>query len=254
MRKQDHMVLAEHIAKTYGQDIPQAYIRAYLRGNVAPDENPVTYLHGFRYGMKFHGHNYENILPTIKRLYGSLLKKKSLGLIDYYRLGKLSHYTADSFTYPHNAIFPGSIVDHVKYESVLRYHLEDFLKAPKLLDFSPQQGDPRAQNPSAQRPRAQGSCAQNAEHACDDLYTQFRAFHADYRAAAGEYDTDCSCIYTACVRVFEIALQRSSIIDDVGRVFDEIGDIHGQILDGIEDGLGEIDDPQVPLPNAPAAR
>ena len=42
----------------------------------------------------------------------------------YYTLGKLTHYLADAFTYPHNDHFSDSLMDHHRYESDLRLYLE----------------------------------------------------------------------------------------------------------------------------------
>ena len=36
-----------------------------------------------------------------------------------YLLGKLIHYIADAFTFPHNNVFKGNLVQHCKYENKL---------------------------------------------------------------------------------------------------------------------------------------
>ena len=66
-----------------------------------------------------HGHNYENILPVMKSMLMSFENKTGMGIWDYYRLGKLTHYVADSFTYPHNGNFTGNLSDHCDYETEL---------------------------------------------------------------------------------------------------------------------------------------
>ena len=50
----------------------------------------------------------------------------------YYTLGKLTHYLADAFTYPHNDHFSDSLMDHHRYESDLRLYLEGYLAQQQL--------------------------------------------------------------------------------------------------------------------------
>ena len=45
----------------------------------------------------------------------------------YYTLGKLTHYLADAFTYPHNENYPDSLLCHRQYETDLRTYLEAYL-------------------------------------------------------------------------------------------------------------------------------
>ena len=45
-----------------------------------------------------------------------------------YRLGKLMHYIADSFTFPHNRIFSGTLREHMLYEDGLEEVLRKSLK------------------------------------------------------------------------------------------------------------------------------
>lgn len=51
-------------------------------------------------GKKFHGHDYENILPVIKKIFNSTQEKRNGESWEYYHFGKLMHYTADVFTFP----------------------------------------------------------------------------------------------------------------------------------------------------------
>lgn len=68
-----------------------------------------------------------------------LERKVHLNLYDYYTLGKLIHYTADAFTYPHNDFCPLGLVEHKKYEVVLQEYFLAFLQrnpAVPLIQFS----------------------------------------------------------------------------------------------------------------------
>ena len=50
----------------------------------------------------------------------------------YYTLGKLTHYLADAFTYPHNEHWPDSLMDHHRYETDLRLSLAEHLSRQAL--------------------------------------------------------------------------------------------------------------------------
>ena len=45
----------------------------------------------------------------------------------YYTLGKLTHYLADAFTYPHNDNYPESLLEHRRYEDDLRVYFAEYL-------------------------------------------------------------------------------------------------------------------------------
>lgn len=92
MRTRDHKMPAEFLASEMKRSISNIYIKAFVLGNIEPDFNPFTYLHGWFLGRKLHGHNYENILPVMKKMFCSLQKKECFGIQEYYRLGKLIHY------------------------------------------------------------------------------------------------------------------------------------------------------------------
>lgn len=102
----------------------------------------------------------------------------------YFRLGKLTHYVADSFTFPHNKEFPGNLTEHVRYESELHNYLTSTLK----LDM----------------------------HAWRLLYpkyepaSQIGQMHEQYIKASHGYVTDCCYILNALADVMEHFTGRSA--------------------------------------------
>lgn len=90
---------------------------AFLYGCVEPDLNPGTYLKGSLHEQRLRGHNFPNMLPCIHRLFEKLQCTEPSGVLYFYRLGKLTHYLTDAFTYPHNSAFCGSLKDHTRYEA-----------------------------------------------------------------------------------------------------------------------------------------
>ncbi|MGN0354705.1 MAG: zinc dependent phospholipase C family protein [Muricoprocola sp.] len=119
MQTRDHKKLAEMLVSEMPGSISYICLKAFIYGNIEPDKNPFTYLHGIVKGKKFHGHNYGNILPVMKKLFYSLQEKRNWGIREYYHFGKLMHYTADAFTFPHNNLFHGNLKEHCRYEQEL---------------------------------------------------------------------------------------------------------------------------------------
>ncbi len=106
--------------------------KAFIFGCIEPDCVMVTYLRGFSKGNRLHGHCWKNITSCIR----SLIDKCDgcTGVLGAFRLGRLCHYIVDSFTYPHNSNFEGSLSEHMAYEDDLTLYLEDRIAD---LRFSP---------------------------------------------------------------------------------------------------------------------
>lgn len=127
MQTKDHRKLAELLAAEMGENVPYCYKRAFILGNIEPDINLFTYLHGLAWGEKLHGHNYENILQVMRRLFDSVQRQEKIGIRRYYHLGKLTHYVTDAFTFPHNRVFHGNLREHCRYESELHENFSNIL-------------------------------------------------------------------------------------------------------------------------------
>lgn len=128
MQTKDHKLLADFLIANTTRNIHLLYKKAFIIGNVEPDVNLFTYLRGIFQEKKVRGHNYENILPIIKKEFRYLKNKKKFGIKEYYILGKLMHYIADIFTFPHNKLFNGSLLEHAKYEKNLHTAMKDIFK------------------------------------------------------------------------------------------------------------------------------
>lgn len=121
------MTLGIFLSYTYLQGYPAIYRKAFIFGCIQPDKNPITYLKGSSHFRWFRGHNWDNAKKYIQKTSQRLHYRKSFNLIDYYRLGKLIHYTADSFTYAHNKHYTDSLCAHRAYERDLDSYLEHHL-------------------------------------------------------------------------------------------------------------------------------
>jgi len=134
MRGQSHRCLGQYLAEHYMTDVPKLYVRAFLVGCIEPDRNPVTYLKGSLRCQWLRGHNYRNARRFMKKLSWRLEQKTKFGLYDYYSLGKLIHYTADAFTYAHNAHFPVQLSNHMAYEVELQEHFLAYMAEDPKVD------------------------------------------------------------------------------------------------------------------------
>lgn len=127
MRTIDHLFLGKYLANRYMDCESEVNRRAFVIGNILPDINFMTYFRGFLSKGELRGHNYEQIKPVISKLFKSLGRRnKKYGLYDYLRLGKLMHYVADAFTYPHNECFKGTLKAHIDYEESLHTAFKEF--------------------------------------------------------------------------------------------------------------------------------
>ncbi len=97
---------------------------AFIFGSVEPDIAVFTYLKGTLHGKKLHGHDCHNMRIRIAAITKKIMEDGFLGIRQSYRLGKLTHYIADSFTFPHNDAFRGTINEHMEYEDELEMVLD----------------------------------------------------------------------------------------------------------------------------------
>lgn len=170
MQTRDHKMLAEFLVAEMGSNIPYLYKKVFIFGSMEPDINLFTYLHGLTRGKKFHGHHYENILLVMRKLFDFLQKEESFGLRKYYCLGKLTHYVADAFTFPHNKEFCGNLKKHCRYESVLHDQFQNILQNQKIMEIN-----------------RKGI----------DSFCYIEDLHKEYLREAGTYEIDCRYILQA---------------------------------------------------------
>ena len=128
MQKRSHKLLASALLESQQGFRAKRFEWAFLFGSFQPDCNPLTYVKGSWRGQKLCGHNFSNSQPFICKRIARLQRRTAHWTVwQYYTLGKLTHYLADAFTYPHNDHFPDGLMDHHRYETDLRRYLEDYL-------------------------------------------------------------------------------------------------------------------------------
>lgn len=178
MRGKSHICLGQYLIEHYMGSVPRRYTKAFLLGCVEPDRNPITYLKGSIRCQWLRGHNYRNARRFMRRISQRLEGKQSLGLLDYYTLGKLIHYTTDAFTYAHNADFPRDLSQHRDYEAQLQTHFLEFM-----------QTDPQV------NPKVAGT-----------IMEAIGRYHRDYEGQKRTIQCDCRFALTACCCVMALLL------------------------------------------------
>lgn len=142
MQKRSHLLLARALLSQARAFPARRYQWAFLFGSFQPDCNPLSYLKGSLRAKPFGGHTYANARPYIDRHIRRLQARRRRNLWDWYTMGKLTHYVADAFTWPHNPRFPGAGWEHHAYESRLRLALQARLSAtPDAFPAPPLPGD-----------------------------------------------------------------------------------------------------------------
>lgn len=127
LQKRSHKLLASMLLESEHGFRAKRYELAFLFGSFQPDCNPLTYLKGSRRARKLRGHNFSNSQLYINQHIRMLQERVRWNIWQYYTLGKLTHYLADAFTYPHNDNYPESLLDHRRYEDELRQYLAKYL-------------------------------------------------------------------------------------------------------------------------------
>lgn len=121
MKGIDHKCLGIQVADQFPEHTTRLERKLFVLGCVQPDWNVFTYLRGSMRTRKIRGHHYPNIRNVVEKYMVRLSGKARFRKCDYYRLGKLFHYAADAFTFPHNEEFQGNIHEHMAYEQ--KFHL-----------------------------------------------------------------------------------------------------------------------------------
>ena len=128
MQKRSHKLLASALLQSRQGFDARRFEWAFLFGSFQPDCNPLTYLKGSWRAGTLCGHNFSNSQRFVNRKIQKLQERKARWTMwQYYTLGKLTHYLADAFTYPHNENYPDSMLCHHQYETDLRAYLEKYL-------------------------------------------------------------------------------------------------------------------------------
>jgi hypothetical protein len=133
VQKRSHKLLAQSLLASRDGFSKKRFETAFLFGSFQPDCNPLSYLKGSIRGRTLRGHNFTNSCHYIARRIDRLQSRERWTVWQYYTLGKLTHYLADAFTFPHNETYSDSIAAHRRYEDALRGQFAAYLRTRPLL-------------------------------------------------------------------------------------------------------------------------
>lgn len=126
MQTKDHLYIGKY-AVDNSIPIKFSHRTAFIAGCVEPDINPVSYIKGSLSKKTLGGHNYDNSRKYMARTIQSLSCKATWNTLDYFYFGRVIHYVIDSFTYPHNNVFKGSIRNHSRFEAELHQVVTSYI-------------------------------------------------------------------------------------------------------------------------------
>ncbi len=177
MRKKSHLSLSHYLLHTMNSKsiFSQKNRKSFYLGSILPDIQP---------SFLYRRHNLESSY--------TLLKSEILKLTDTYekshktdaqfwrRLGIITHYLADFFTFPHTCAFHGSFREHCTYENELKFALRSYLK------------DNYTKHPAI---------VAIAVNSVNDIFQMIENFHREYLSMISKIEADCEYIAAMCRRV-----------------------------------------------------
>ncbi len=175
MKKKSHLSLARYLIESMQNEELIRYSRSFLFGSILPDCIPsfITRRH------------------TIEETF-DILKKELIEIIENYdwsqgitrefcrRLGVITHYIADYFTFPHNKVFDGSMKEHITYEFSLMDYLKKYLTNGELDKYT-----------------IPNNIFYSVDHICEFI----KETHVKYLEVVEKISTDCRFIVEMTVQV-----------------------------------------------------
>ncbi len=127
MRKKAHVYLAKYLADNLEWEELCDHRKAFCLGSFLPDCKP-----SFLTVPHHYNKIYDRTIDMIEELVDEANSDMNMRVFCR-RLGEVTHYIADSFTYPHNAeVFPGHFIAHCRYEKYLTIELRKYMTGTKI--------------------------------------------------------------------------------------------------------------------------
>lgn len=127
MRKKSHISLSLYLINNIDSELLETHKKAFIVGSILPDCKPsfVTIRHNIE-------ETFEMVTEFIKKLTTDYENFKRISTAYCRKLGEVTHYIADYFTFPHNDEFDGNIKDHCMYEKHLKYALKEYINSEDI--------------------------------------------------------------------------------------------------------------------------
>ncbi len=127
MRKKSHVSLSIYLINNLNSTLLEDHKKAFIMGSILPDCKPsfVTTKHNI-------DETFDMVQEFISKLTVDSAEYKRISTAYCRRLGEVTHYLADYFTFPHNAVFQGNIREHCIYEKELKYALREYIQSGEV--------------------------------------------------------------------------------------------------------------------------
>ena len=126
MRKKSHVSLSRYLLDHIDSELLENHRKAFIVGSVLPDCKPsfVTTKHNME-------ETFDMVCEFIRKLTVNSDDYKKISTAYCRKLGEVTHYLADYFTFPHNKTFDGTLRQHNSYEKHLKNELKAFVQEGK---------------------------------------------------------------------------------------------------------------------------
>lgn len=127
MRKKSHVSLSIYLVNNLDSVLLENHKKAFIMGSILPDCRPsfVTTKHNME-------ETFDMVSAFIAKLTVDSTDYKRISTAYCRKLGEVTHYLADYFTYPHNEVFEGNIKAHCIYEKELKFALRTYIQEGQI--------------------------------------------------------------------------------------------------------------------------
>lgn len=174
MRKKSHVSLSIYLINALDSQLLEEHKKAFIMGSVLPDCKPsfVTTKHNMK-------ETFEMVCEAILELTNASVEDfRRISTVYCRKLGEVTHYLADYFTFPHNDVFDGNIREHCIYEKSLKFALKEYIE-----------------NSDIEIPEI------NSFHSAKELLEYVKSYHKQYLMASKDVESDCRYIVKLCYTV-----------------------------------------------------
>ena len=174
MRKKSHVSLSIYLVNAMDSQLLEEHKKAFIMGSILPDCKPsfVTTKHNMT-------ETFEMVCEAISQLTNASDEDfRRISTAYCRKLGEVTHYLADYFTFPHNEVFDGNIREHCSYEKHLKFALREYIAGDDIQ--IPEEGTFTATR---------------------ELLDYVRSYHRQYLATSKSVESDCRYIVRLCYTV-----------------------------------------------------
>lgn len=180
MRKKSHISLSRFLITNMDKQELLKHKKSFYIGSILPDCMPsfITRRHTF-------DDTFFIVRKEIEGLIGEYSLPEEINGRFCRKLGVVTHYIADYFTFPHNKNYPGTMREHCQYENILKHQLRKYV-----------------QNIDSRRERLK----EMRFETIDELFAFIEEIHQKYLMKLSEVKKDIQYIVEVCFEVVDAIL------------------------------------------------